>query len=47
MGDTAAGMFENPFGTAVGSLVSGMSTSGASQRVDAYTLENCGPPPSD
>ncbi|TFV88575.1 hypothetical protein [Blastococcus sp. CT_GayMR16] len=47
MGDTAAGMFSNPLGTALGSLAAGMSTSGASQRVDAYTLENCGPPPTN
>jgi hypothetical protein len=47
MGDTAAGMFDNPFGTALGSFVSGLALSGPAERVDAYTLENCGPPPTD
>lgn len=45
MGDTAAGMFSDPFGTALGSLATGMSLSGPAERVDAWTLENCGPPP--
>ncbi|WP_104524103.1 hypothetical protein [Blastococcus atacamensis] len=45
MGDTAAGMFSNPFGTALGSLATGMSLTGPAERVDAYTLDNCGPPP--
>jgi hypothetical protein len=47
MGETAAGMVENPLGTALGSLATGLSMSGAMQRVDSYTLENCGPPPAD
>jgi hypothetical protein len=47
LGDQAAGMFSNPLGTALGSLASGMSLSGASSRVDAYTLKNCGPPPTN
>lgn len=42
LGDTAT----NPLGGLVGGLVGGLSASGSYERVDRYTMDNCGPPPS-
>jgi hypothetical protein len=35
----------DPLGALAGGLVNGLATSGAEQRVNAYTLQHCGPPP--
>lgn len=35
----------NPLGALAGGLVNGLETSGAEQRVNAFTVQNCGAPP--
>jgi hypothetical protein len=35
----------DPLGALAGGLVNGLATSGAEQRVNTYTLHNCGAPP--
>jgi hypothetical protein len=35
----------NPLGALAGGLVDGLQTSGAEQRVNAFTVQNCGAPP--
>jgi hypothetical protein len=35
----------NPLGALAGGLVDGLETSGAEQRVNAFTVQNCGAPP--
>ncbi len=43
MGDSST--VTNPLTALGGALVNGLSTSGAERRVDAFTTQNCGPPP--
>lgn len=47
LGSQAGGVLDNPLGALAGSLAAGLSTAGVEQRVDDYTLKNCGPPPTD
>ena len=35
----------DPLGALAGGLMEGLATSGAEQRVNEYTTQNCGPPP--
>lgn len=39
------GAATNPLGALAGGLVNGLETSGPEQRVNQYTVQNCGPPP--
>src|SRR6266545_4079134 len=45
--DSIGGDAGDPIGGMVGGLARGLASAGATQRVDKWTLDNCGPPPSN
>jgi len=45
--EQVGGAATDPLGALAGGLVNGLETSGAEQRVNAFTLQNCGAPPTD
>ncbi|MGY1728095.1 hypothetical protein ACI79J_14090 [Geodermatophilus sp. SYSU D01062] len=47
LGSQAGELMDNPLGALAGAFAAGLSTSGAEQRVNQYTLDNCGPPPTN
>jgi hypothetical protein len=47
MADNTGKALSDPLGTLVESVGAGLSNAGAMERFDAYTLEQCGPPPVD
>jgi hypothetical protein len=46
LSEQAGVMGTDPLAALAGGLVSGLATSSAEQKVNAYTLQHCGPPPS-
>lgn len=44
--DALGSAASNPVGAALNGVLSGLALAGPSSRVDAYTMRNCGPPPS-